>query len=364
MSKKRIVVVASVATLSIAVTGAVGYAGVVDKAPEAQSGYCAEMPDAVGLYEGNPVTQMGYKVGRVDKIETKGDHVQVSFALDGGRRYPADVKAVTRSKSLLADRSLELVGNYDSGPQLTDGQCISLDRSYTPKSISEITGSAADFIDAVAPRTGEKGFQTAVEGMAEALRGNGIGAESMMQHASGAMSSPDQLVADIGSSIMNMAPLTEETLQRWSTLRSILDQLPEVVAAGSDLWQGPIGVIKGVTYLTPVLLDIHQNYGDIIWPLLHGGVADLIHLAATRSEDLQSLLSTVPSIATAMRQQSSTNDGFTMTYQPPTVEISRPDAPQLCDVLNQALAGSCASDGGQIRVPAARMLDLVLAKGK
>ncbi|CCW11339.1 virulence factor Mce family protein [Rhodococcus aetherivorans] len=352
------------ATLSIAVTGAVGYANVVDEAPEAKSGYCAEMPDAIGLYEGNPVTQMGFQVGKVDHIEPKGDHVRVTFALDGGRRYPADVQAVTRSKSLLADRSLELVGNYESGPQLTDGQCISLDRSYTPKSISEITGSTADFIDKMAPRTGENTVETAVAGLAEALRGNGTGAQSMMLHASGAMSSPDQLVADIGSSIMNMAPLTDETLQRWATLRSILDQLPEVVAAGSDLWQGPIDVIKGVAYLTPVLLDIHQNDGDVLWPLLHGGVADLIHLAATRSKDIQSLMSTVPSIAAAMRQQSAASGGFTMAYQPPTVEISRPDAPQLCAALNQALAGSCAPDGAQVRVPAARMLDLVLAKGK
>ena len=32
--------------------------------------YCAEMPDSVGLYTGNPVTQMGFEVGTVDSIDT------------------------------------------------------------------------------------------------------------------------------------------------------------------------------------------------------------------------------------------------------------------------------------------------------
>jgi hypothetical protein len=30
--------------------------------------YCAMMPDGVGLYAGNPVTQMGYKIGAVNNV--------------------------------------------------------------------------------------------------------------------------------------------------------------------------------------------------------------------------------------------------------------------------------------------------------
>lgn len=227
MKRIRIKVLTAAVVVGVAVTtGAVASAVTDDASPDGGSGFCADMPDAVGLYVGNPVTQMGFQIGRVEEILPKGDHVKVTFALDPGREYPADVKAVTRSKSLLADRSLELVGNYQDGARLASGQCIPKSRSYTPKSISEIAGSAADFIDAMSPNDGKQSFEEAVDGFDAAMHGNGELARQMMQHASEALSHPNQLVADIGSIITNTAPLTDEALQKWSTLQSILDQMP------------------------------------------------------------------------------------------------------------------------------------------
>lgn len=361
-NRKQVLIVAAV--MMVAVTGAAGFTAVADTTPDAQSGFCADMPDAVGLYEGNAITQMGYQVGQVDQIQPKGDHVEVTFSLDAGRQYPADVKAVTRSKSLLADRSVELVGNYQTGPQLTAGKCISLDDAYTPKSISEIAGSAADFIDALAPADGEDSLQTAVAGFDDALRGNDDSARALMLHASQAMSSPDQLVADIDSIVMNGAPLTEETLQRWATIRSILAQLPTVVTSGTELTPAVAQVATGIGWLGATLYDIQTNYGDDIWPFMNGQVANVIHLAASRSKDIQSLLSTVPSVAGLLRQQSASEDGLTMAYQPPTVEISPAAAPQLCELVSPAPAGGCTPDEGHVQVPIEQLLGLVLAKGK
>lgn len=343
MMNKRIKLVAIAAAVGVVVAG-VGTAGYVlaaDVAPASASGYCADMPDAVGLYVGNPVTQMGYKVGKVSRIQPDGDHVVVSFELDSGRRYPVDVKAVTRSKSLLADRSLELVGNYSSGPELTPGTCISLQRSFTPKSISQIAGSAADFIDAMSPNNGKQSFRNAIAGFDTALHGQGGNANALLQHAAAAATSPEQLIADIGSSIMNMAPLSDEALQRWATIRSILDQLPGVAAAGIDLWPGVRKVAVGVGWTVATLYDIQRNYGDLLWPLMDGGVADIIHLAATRSKDIASLLDSIPSVAATLRQQAQGPGGLSVAYQPPTVQI----AP------------------GQ-RIPVTSVLDMVLAKGE
>ncbi|MFE2998615.1 MlaD family protein [Nocardia sp. NPDC059246] len=364
MKKNRKVILATAVVVGVAATAAVGFAATGDGGSGGGSGFCADMPDAVGVYAGNPVTQMGFQVGRVEHIEPKGDHVQVSFALDSGRSYPADVKVVTRSKSLLADRSLELVGNYKEGPQLTAGQCIPVSRAFTPKSISEIAGSAADFIDALSPRDGKNSFQQAIAGFDAAMHGNGELSDQMMQHASEAMSSPNQFVADIGSIITNMAPLSDEALQKWSTIKSILDQAPSVVAAGTQLWPETTQVAHGVGWLTAVLYDIQTNYGDLLWPLMNGGVSDVIHLAATRSKDIASLLESIPSVAAVLRQQSQSPGGLAVSYQPPTVELDSPDATQVCDVLNRMSADSCASADGHVRVPATQLLDLVLAKGK
>ncbi|MGQ4601584.1 MlaD family protein [Nocardia sp. R6R-6] len=350
--------------VGITVASGTGYAlATGSKSPDG-TGFCAQMPDAVGLYPGNPVTQMGYRVGKIEQVQPEGDHVQVTFSLKGDRRYPADVKAVTRSKSLLADRSLELVGNYAAGPELTAGRCIALDHSFTPKSISEIAGSAADFIDAMSPSDGKQSFQQAVAGFDDALRGNGPNVDALMRHAAAAMSAPDQLIADMGSSIRNMAPLTEEALQRWATIRSILDQASTAIrAAAYGLLPGLTDVANGLSWVVNVLYRIQRNYGDLIWPLMHGGVTDVIHLAATRSKDIAALLESIPSIAAVLRQQSDGAGGLTMVYQPPTVELDSAAAPQICDVLNSAIEGSCTPDGTSVKVAGLRLFDLVLAKG-
>ena len=279
------------------------------------------MPDSVGLYPDNPVTQMGYQIGKVDAIEPAGDHVVVSFTLETDRAFPADVKAITRSKSLLADRSLELVGNYSDGPTLHEGECIALERSYTPQSISQIAGSAADFIDAMTPANGPDDFERAIRGFDESLRGTGDTAQQMMNHASQAALSPDQTIADIGSSIQNMGPLTEEALQRWGTLRSIFDQMPAVLEAGVDLWPGPEKVAIGTGWLVATLYDIQRNYGADIWPFAQGPVVDVIHLAATRSDDFASLLGTIPAIAGLIQQQNAESGAFMIDYQPPNVLV-------------------------------------------
>ncbi|MVU80727.1 MCE family protein [Nocardia sp. ET3-3] len=340
MIKNRKLVISTAVVAGVVAAAGVGFAMVTGDTTTSSSGYCAIMPDAVGLYEGNPVTQMGLQIGRVDHIRSKGDHVEVSFSLDAGRHYPAGVKAVTRSKSLLADRSLELVGNYQTGPQLKSGQCIALDHSFTPKSISEIAGSAADFIDAMAPDNGKDSFQNAVAGFDAALHGNGELARAMMQHAASASANPDQLISDIGSSILNMAPLTDEALQRWSSLRSILDQMPQVVDAGNKLWPGVLNVTNGTGWLVATLYDIQRSYGDVLWPLLKGGVADVIHLAATRSKDIAALLESIPPVAAMLRQQADNNGGLAITYAPPTVNV------------------------GGAEIPAAGLLGLTLAKGQ
>jgi virulence factor Mce-like protein len=363
MTRKHTITVGVAAAAVVAAAAGAGYA-VTGGGRAALSGYCADMPDAIGLYVGNPVTQMGYQVGHVDQVQAAGDHVTVSFTLDGTRKFPADVRALTRSKSLLADRSVELFGNYSSGPELRPGRCIALSHSFTPRTISEITGSAADFIDAVAPNDDKAELESAITGLDDALRGQGEAAQALMTHAATALRSPDQLVGDIGSAIENMAPLTDQALRQWSSIVRIFDQMPATVPAVSQL-AGPVGqVATAVGRLAAVLYDVQIRYGDQIWPLMYNGVAPLIHLAATRAKDIQGLLATIPSIALVMRQQAGGAGGLSLAYRPPAVRIEPARAGPVCAALNGVRAGICSGAGPDARFADVSLPDLVLAEEK
>ena len=363
MIGRRATLVVSAIVTTAAVVSAVVCAGVGAAGAGSESGYCAEMTDAIGLYVGNPVTQMGYKVGRVDSVRPHGDHVTISFSLKHGRAFPSTVKAVTRSKSVLADRSLELVGNYRTGPRLTPGRCITLDNTATPQSISQITGSAADFVQAMTPATADNAVDGVINGLDQALRGNGDAANALMTHATAAMSSPDQAIADIGAIITNMAPLTSQALNRWSTIRQVVVELPTVVASATNgLWQGVINLVVGTGTVVATLYDIEGNYADIIWPAADM-LGDAIHLASTRSDDIAQLLSVVPSLAGAIRQVSSDGRGLTLRFTPPTVRIRTPNGPQLCDTLNRMTPHSCSTVPGSVEVADVELLNLPFAKG-
>lgn len=324
-NRTRTVAMATVAAVGIVGSGVLmatsGHGVTLTAAQAGGTGYCADLADAIGLYVGNPVTQMGMPVGKVTGVDAKGATVRVSFELNPGRQYPADVQAVTRSKSLLADRSLELVGNYTQGATLQRGQCISRDKTFTPKSISEIAGSASDFIKAMTD-AGSSDVQDTVAGLDKALAGTAPNAANMYRHAANAARNPDQVIADIGTSIANMAPLTDEALRQWGTIDGLLDKAPKAAAQGMELFSKDWvpDFCKGIGWLVAVLWDVQTNYGDtILWPLAKGPVRDIIELAATHAPDLKKLYETIPSIAATLRQQSSTTGGLAVPYKAPTI---------------------------------------------
>ncbi|MGW0021466.1 MlaD family protein [Rhodococcus sp. NPDC003382] len=321
--------------------------------------YCAEMPDAVGLYPGNPVTQMGFPIGKVDSVEQRATHVEVRFTVDNGRVFPADVKAVTRSKSILADRSLELVGNYESGPQLAPETCIDRDNGYTPKTISEVVGSAADFIEALAPEAGDETIEAAISGLNEALRGQGENTRQMMIHAANAMENPDGFLADIGSSISNMAPLTEDALVHWPNLKGLFDTLPRVAEGSLGLWPGAVDVCVGLASVVALLYDIQTTYGEEIWPFVHGRAVEAIKRAAQQSGSIGDLVSTIPSMSNAVSSQTRAAGALSVEYMPPQITLSDDEAARLCEVLESVSPGSCKGAGAGARVTPEGLMNLL-----
>ncbi|MGW0324099.1 MCE family protein [Nocardia sp. NPDC003183] len=92
----------------------------------------AEFANANGLYEGNPVSVLGMKVGRIVRIEARGTEVVVEMRVDSAIQLPADVQAVTISDSLLTDRHVELTPVYRGGPTLPSGAVLGTARTKSP----------------------------------------------------------------------------------------------------------------------------------------------------------------------------------------------------------------------------------------
>lgn len=355
MSKRLQLLAVVTVTASVAAAGTVAFTSVQ---AEQDSRYCAYFADSIGLYVGNPVTQMGYDVGSVENIEPQGDRVRIDFRIDADRAFPADVKAIIRSKSLLADRSLELVGNYSAGPELPSGECIALTDTATPKSLSEITGSASDFLQAVSSSDTDS-VAIAVQGLDDALKGQGENMNELFANAEGAMTNPDRAVADVGTIVTDLAPFTTTTLDNWDTAKKLLAVLPEDLEVGaSGLWDGVTAFIGGLSPVLADILDIQTNYGDDINGIL-GDASTALRLASTRSGDIGELFSVIPVMSRLVAEQP--DGGAALQIAPPQIAVGTPDPQLLCTAINTVAPTTCTPTGDGVLLRDLGILDGVLA---
>jgi phospholipid/cholesterol/gamma-HCH transport system substrate-binding protein len=306
--------------------------------------FCAILPDSVGLYVGNPVTQMGYKIGTIDDITPSPQSVRVDFTLNQQRTLPSDVKAVVRSTSILADRALELVGNYDGGATMNPGQCVPLQRSVTPKSLSEIIGSANTFINGINPETSSN-IGDVIEQLDQAFQRNGAGVNQILTASSRILDSPDAAISDMSSIVTNLGAVTDTLIQVRGPMKQILNDAvtttPDVVSA----IEGARDMTQPLPEVITAISDLEIHAGEEI-QLTLDAVSDAIRIMSPHAAGLASLLDPLPRWINGLANHLNNRD-FIMSFRPPLYRVRSPNGPYVCAVMNASMPGSCANVAGQ-----------------
>ena len=322
--------------------------------------YCATMPDSVGLYVGNPVTHLGYPIGRVSSITPSAQSVRVDFEIDGGRTIPADAKAITRSTSILADRALELVGDYDKTDHLSPGKCIPLDRSLTPKTLSEVVGASTTFLNSVNP-AGSSNVADIVTAIDEAARNQGPGANKLLTTTSSVLDSPDQAIGDLASITRNLGQLTGTLNDLNPTTRQVFDDLASSVGNEiSETFLGAADAFQGIINIIAAAQGIEKELGPQVQQLLDA-IAVMLRKATPRAPYYASLLNVAPRVLNGFINLANNHD-FTLHYRPPTYRLRAPDGVAQCNIMNASMPGSCANVKGTPYAVDVALLQYVLTQ--
>jgi phospholipid/cholesterol/gamma-HCH transport system substrate-binding protein len=308
------------------------------------TGFCAILPDSIGLYVGNPVTQMGYPIGTVNKMAPSATSVQVDFSVTNTRPLPHDVKAVIRSTSILADRALELVGNYESGQKLAPGECVPLSRSVTPKSLSEVIGSANTFVSGINPQN-SRNIGDVLGQLDQAAHGNGAGINRILTTSSRLLDSPDKPISDIGSIVGNLATLTTTLVQLRDPMKEILKDSVTTTPYIHDSMEGAGNLAEPLPPLIDMVSDLEVHAGDEL-QLTLDSVSDAVRIMSPHARGLASLLGGVPFLINTAANHFN-NKQFDLFYRPPLYRIRTPDGVAMCNVMNFSMPGSCANVAGQ-----------------
>lgn len=346
------------AAIAAVVTLACGSCTSVREGQSAQ--YCAIMPDSIGLYVNNPVSQMGYEIGRVSAITSSPTSVRVDFTVDAQRSLPEDVQAVIRSTSILADRSLELVGNYEAGPKLAVGECIPLGRSMTPKSLSEVIGASTDFVNSISPADSTN-VAGVLQGFDEALRGQGPNANMLLTTTASVLDSPDQAIGDLGSITTNLGVLTSSLVDLEPTLKGVFSDAdfiaPELVTVSWHTTEAYEGIIPVLT----MAADLESQLGPQIQQTLDA-VSVQIRKMTPRAPFYASVLNIAPRLLNGVVNQVNSHQPEILRYRPPLYRVRTPDGVLQCNIMNASVPGSCANVQGTPYAVDVALLQYVLTE--
>lgn len=336
--------------------------------------FCALMSDSVGLYVGNPVSQMGYNIGTVDAIVPRGRDVEVKFKITEDRAIPHDVKAVTRSPSILADRTLELVGNYSSGPKLKAGECIPRNRTFTPLSISQVIGSATDFVNGINP-AGSNNIKDALHGIDEAAHGNGAAINKLLTVSSDLLDNPNQAIADLGSVIRNTAKLSSILVKKRDPLKKILQDLPDLAPDLVKVSDGANDISHPIAESLVFISDLELRFGNELQILLDT-VGDLVRHGVWHYKGYMNILNPIPRWISGLAGEPPgaesgaivkhiNNHIFDLIrWRPPLFRIRTPNGLLTCGQLNAASPGSCTDVQGTPYMVDVALLQYVLTEAQ
>ncbi|GLZ39983.1 MCE family protein [Actinokineospora sp. NBRC 105648] len=194
-----------------------------------QKRYTAEFTGVVGLYEANDVRVLGVKVGVVDKVTPRGDHVVVEMLVDRTVDVPADASAVIVAPSLVSDRYVQLAPAFTGGAVLATGAVIPRARTSTPLEVDDLYASLTRVSEALGPNGANKNgaLSDLLNTLAKNLDGNGQAVHDTVTQLSQLSSTLSGNSDDLFATITQLQKFTTTLAGSDGQVRQFGDQLAE-----------------------------------------------------------------------------------------------------------------------------------------
>jgi phospholipid/cholesterol/gamma-HCH transport system substrate-binding protein len=223
--------------------------------------YSAYFTEANGLFIGDEIRILGVAVGQVDKIEPQPTSSKVTFSVDKQVPVPADARAAILSPSLVTSRAIQLVPAYSSGPKLSPGGSIPLNRTAVPVEWDDFRKQLEKLTEALQPTSpdGVNSVGEFVNSAADNLRGNGDTARDSIIKLSEAISALGDHADDIFSTVRNLQLLVSALYSSSDLLAQFNKNLASVTTI---LTNTPNEIGTAVKTLDQALVDVRDFLSD------------------------------------------------------------------------------------------------------
>ena len=130
----------------------------------------------VAIYPGDEVRVAGVAVGTIKTIAPEGTQAKMTMDIDRNVSIPANAQAVIIAQNLVAARYVQLTPPYeDSGPTMSDGAVIPVDRTAIPVEWDQVKEQLTRLATDLGPKSGMSTTSVGqfIDSAANALGGNG-----------------------------------------------------------------------------------------------------------------------------------------------------------------------------------------------
>ncbi|MQY20119.1 MlaD family protein [Nocardia macrotermitis] len=263
----------------------------------------ADFTSISGMFEGNPVTVLGLRVGTVDAIVPHNRYAEVHMTIDPDITIPENVTAALISQSIVTDRHIELSPAYTGGPALSDGAHLTTESTRSPVELDTLLKTIDDFTTALDPPPGSTRGPLSGTLLYDMVGGQGAKIRDTLTALTGALrvgvdnrdaisqiivqlndltsmlADNDRSVRDFGANVTRMSTMLAEQAPG---LQATLDRLEAFLSDSSGTFGGyQDRLASSLTGLTNVTNQLRANAS---------GVIEFVDVAPLISENLDRLV--------------------------------------------------------------------------
>ena len=228
-------------------------------------GYTAMISDVFGLREGDDVRMAGVRVGRVEKIELKGDAAKVSFVVQSDQQLLGTTVASVTYQNIVGQRYLGLsLGNTGEPEPLPPGSEIPLERTDPSFDVGALLNGYEPLFSVLNPTDADN----LTKGVIESLQGDRASVVTLVDETARLTDSFAGQDQQLGTVITDLNVVVDNLAQHNDSLDEVITQTQWLVstfdARRPELVDSMGSITSVVRQLSTIADEVYPSLNELV----------------------------------------------------------------------------------------------------
>ncbi|WP_162602286.1 MlaD family protein [Nocardioides daejeonensis] len=225
----------------------------------------ADFTNISGLRQGDDIRISGVKVGRVEGIEVKDNHLaRVTMKVQSDQQITNTTHVTMRYQNLLGQKYLALTPDKETGKRLKDGDTMTLEQTSPGFDLTALLNGFEPLFNVLSPRD----MNLLAENIVAVLQGESGSVESLLSQTADLTSflaDRDEVFDEV---VTNLTPVVENLASNSDEFDTALTELRKLVAGlneGSGEFFGALsGIRNNLDATTELISDLRPSVSESI----------------------------------------------------------------------------------------------------